>query len=273
MTRKNSITFMLENYKTFGGRAKLMEDGSIVKERVDMAIDDVEIYEEIKKNAKELKLKQMKNIICISMVLLSIVGTILLKNHLFIAVVIFLLFDKTMCDNSSLNFILNIYVFNKKMKSVRGLHAAEHMALMAYNDLNRIPNKKEIRKYSKFSSKCSTITPYREGIYMLIYFMLYGFIPYNLDLPIKIIAMIIALAITILATREQIFKYFCLYSVKDPTDKEVEVANAALEEYESMKADFEEDPDRFIYEMHKKRRFKPHFIIIIKTSENCYKSL
>lgn len=58
---------------------------------------------------------------------------------------------------TAIYFTIQIQMEDKMQRTkYRKYHAAEHMTIKAYNKLKRVPTIEEIRRYSRFSNKCST---------------------------------------------------------------------------------------------------------------------
>ena len=263
-TNKDSITFTLKGYEPLAVRATLKEDGTIVKERINRIEESIKLRKETNRLCKGLKLNKVKTILCFAIILISLLITVVLKNHMIIMALVFLVLDKLLEQSNFLEFLVNMYAFEKTLKNSRGLHAAEHMSMLAYNDLKRVPTVDEVRRYSRFTEACSAVAPYKASIMLATMYILYGFVPIYLDFPIKVTLNVLFFVLVLILERKKFFKYFGFFSLKKPTDKEIEVAIAALEEYEKANKEFKENPENFISEMFNLQKKFVFFTVIME---------
>ena len=112
------------------------------------------------------------------------------------------------------------FVWRPEEESKR-FHAAEHMVINAYADLDRIPDIVEIRQYSRFHNQCGTNITTRRVIYILLFWIM-------LFTPITILG-----AIILFLLGRKIIKWLFSkgylnflqrFTTSEPTDKELMVA-------------------------------------------------
>ena len=89
-TNKDSITFTLKGYEPLAVRATLKEDGTIVKERINRIEESIKLRKETNRLCKGLKLNKVKTILCFAIILISLLITVILKNHMIIMALVFL---------------------------------------------------------------------------------------------------------------------------------------------------------------------------------------
>ena len=272
-TNKKTITFVLKEFCLFGARARLMEDGTIKKERINIAVEDIKNTYEIENMCKGINIKLKRRIIYLITLLLTILISYVFKNQMCIMFIVFFIGDKLLYKESFFDYLLSMYIFNtqKDFKELRGLHAAEHMAMSAYNILEKIPTVDEVRKYSMFSANCTIISKYKESLSYFICMFVYGLIRTNYSLPIRLLFIVAGIVLAIVSIKSKFYKYFGWFSLRRPTDNEIEVAIVALEEYEAFSREFEEDPSKIFREMSQTNIFGfslPFgFIVITESNE------
>lgn len=90
-TNKKTITFVLKEFCLFGARARLMEDGTIKKERINIAVEDIKNTYEIENMCKGINIKLKRRIIYLITLLLTILISYVFKNQMCIMFIVFLL--------------------------------------------------------------------------------------------------------------------------------------------------------------------------------------
>lgn len=116
----------------------------------------------------------------------------------------------------------------REEESNKRFHAAEHMVINAYNDLGRIPDITEIRKYSRFHNQCGTNCTTRRVIYKLLFLIM-------LFTPISVLGAIIlflmAMKITKWLFSNGYLNFLQVFTTSEPTDKELMVAIEGLRSF------------------------------------------
>ena len=123
---------------------------------------------------------------------------------------------------------------DKETKRFCRLHAAEHAAINAYHDLGRLPTLEEIKKYSIFSYDCRIADKAAKG-----WFWYGGGILVILPSIWSLIFGIVFLIVSVLGFRVN-FYFLQFVSIKKPTDKDYEIALAALSEIQKSQEHVEE---------------------------------
>lgn len=115
-----------------------------------------------------------------------------------------------------MTFVMQIFVSDK---SAFKFHGAEHMVANAYNDLERIPTRKELKKYSRFNKDCG-------GNFALLLFLncISLFLCSYLSLEYGIIVFGLVLVLTFFGYRKGVFNFIQKFTTMPPTQKELDVA-------------------------------------------------
>ena len=185
-------------------------------------------------NRKQRKLKKWHVLAAISVFDIFLIGfCFLVKNVLLIALSIyfalFVSFD-------FLDLALTSYLMKSKNGSLVSLakpHAAEHMAINAYEQLQRIPTLDEIKNFSRFSKDCgfmiilSRIMTHLSVIILLLFAISGNMLAYYF-------ALAIIPAFMVIAWRKGWFKFLEVFVTAPPTDSELEVAIEGLKKFEEM---------------------------------------
>lgn len=125
----------------------------------------------------------------------------------------------------SIGFFVEKLKGNKEVINVMKFHAAEHAAINAYYDLNRVPTLEEIREYSNFSYNCGSLAELRPLFIMMVVAISRMIFPS----PITIIVYFICTLLLLFWSRK-IKPYFLEFLVtQNPTDREYLVAIAGIE--------------------------------------------
>lgn len=145
-------------------------------------------------------------------------------------------------------FNLVYLVFQIKLgkgKRIGRYHAAEHMAIGAYEKYKRVPTLAEIRTVSRFQENCgSRIIFKRIGLFLplSLIFLSASFV----DIKVYIVECVIMVIIAILTSRKSTVKYLQILVTNKPTDKELQVAIKGIKALQEAEDDFEEKMDGFI---------------------------
>lgn len=122
-------------------------------------------------------------------------------------------------------FMTYSYILRKKYKNLFKFHAAEHMVLNAYVELQRVPSIDEIRKYPRFCNDCGTNATC--GISMCSILMFFcTFIPNQMYMYI---AMLFVGVIVFILWQRGFLNFLQKYTTIPPTDEELLVAIAGME--------------------------------------------
>lgn len=102
-------------------------------------------------------------------------------------------------------------------------HGAEHMVVNAYKDLERLPTRKELKKYSRFNKDCG-------GNLALLLFLnnISLYLCSYLSLGYGILIFCFVLVLTFLGYRKGVFNFIQKLTTLPPTQKELDVARNGL---------------------------------------------
>lgn len=135
-----------------------------------------------------------------------------------------------------LGLILSSYLMKSKNGSLVSLakfHAAEHMAINAYEQLQRIPALDEIKSFSLFSKDCGfMLIMHRIVTHLSVIILLLFAIGGNMSA--YYFALAIIPAFMIIAWHKGFFKFLQVFVTTPPTDNELEVAIEGLKKFEEM---------------------------------------
>ena len=131
-----------------------------------------------------------------------------------------------------------------KMKSKKGserstakYHAAEHMAINAYEKLQRIPTLDEVKTFSRFSENCGSQKIFGKIIYnTLISFALAFVASWNVC-----VYLVLVIAIAVLAEfvkHKGYLRFLQVLITNVPSDSELEVAIEGIKNFEEMEKNF-----------------------------------
>ena len=193
-------------------------------------------------NRKQRKLKKWHVLAAISVFDIFLIGfCFLVKNVFLIALSIyfalFVSFD-------FLDLALTSYLMKSKNGSFVSLakfHAAEHMAINAYEQLQRIPSLDEIKSFSRFSKDCGFMLISRRilthlSVIILLLFAITG------NMLAYYFALAIIPAFMVIAWRKGWFKFLEVFVTAPPTDSELEVAIEGLKKFEEMEESLNSQP-------------------------------
>lgn len=129
-------------------------------------------------------------------------------------------------------------------RTLARFHAAEHMAVNAYEKHKRIPTLEEIKKASRFSARCGSMVKIRKIVNFtltaLVILVYRGICPQAYFLSVAFVALF-----GILEARFGFFKFLEIFLVSKPSDEELLLAIHSLKEFEKMEEEFEEKRKKF----------------------------
>lgn len=228
---KNGICFYSQRYKNFMAVSTVDDDGNIKT-----VWTTEKLYEKRKgKRVKELEKRDFFKF-CISLLPIEIIWLALLCWGMtfespFFAIRIFLL-------GFSLQFILALLINSliERKYDTHKFHAAEHMALNAYEKLNRVPSLEEIRKYSRFYDSCDSNLILFAILESFIVFIC-SFIP---DLFLTLVGIFFCTFIIFILSLLHCMNFLQFFNTAVPTDKELSVAIQGM----NMWLEHEKDTDK-----------------------------
>ena len=236
----NGIIFYSNKCSQIGTLAYIDDFGEIKTKRVFTRICEMEDF--IRTPHKFVTICKKDFIILFDLLLVlvcAIVGYFTLNFNFFIAAIYFsfvISFDFFKLLNTTLNMKYTTY---KGLSSSR-FHAAEHMGINAYLDLQRVPTLDEIKKYSRFSKKCgSRFILSGVSMYTTISILM-SLVPYIELIPYFIILSALTI-LYIIDSKFGILRFLQFFVTNKPTDKELLVAIEGLKQYEITEQKMLED--------------------------------
>lgn len=116
-------------------------------------------------------------------------------------------------------------------KSLYRFHAAEHMAIQAYESLQKVPTLAEIKKFSRFSKECSTSRYFGCVLVNALFLIIYLISPNDFScILLSLLTSLIMVKYRKCICNSFIFLQY--FTTLPPTDKELLVAIYALKEWE-----------------------------------------
>ena len=235
-SKKNGIIFYSNKFPLIGTEVYLNDLGNI---EIRVIFTDLDEAITLFQNQNEKKTAFKKNFIVIfdiAIIVLSIILAAFFGNFgLVTASICFCL-----CVSFDLfSFALNSYEKkskNGKKRTNAKFHAAEHMAINAYEDLQRIPTLEEIKSYSRFSEKCGSVPKLCQICLFSFLSIVTAFLSSN---HFFIYAIIICLYIIFLLIIKK-YKWYGwvtflqVFITSKPSDKELELAIEGLKQFEIM---------------------------------------
>lgn len=115
----------------------------------------------------------------------------------------------------------------KSDKTSFKFHSAEHMGINAFNKLGRVPTIDEIKQYSRFNNNCGTNTAADFSVLCTL-MLLCTFIP---NIYLEIIGILVSVLIVVILKNIGCLNFLQKFTTLPPTDKELFVAIAGIEEW------------------------------------------
>ncbi len=120
-----------------------------------------------------------------------------------------------------------------KNRSTARYHAAEHMVINAYRKLKRIPTFEEVKKSSRFSTKCGSRTIINNIVmYSLVCLAMVFVAKWNFILYLLVIVLIPIFRM--LADKKGWLKFLQVFITEKPSDAEIKLAIEGIKNYEAM---------------------------------------
>ena len=125
-------------------------------------------------------------------------------------------------------------------KRLGRFHAAEHMAVNAYNTLQRVPTMDELREFSRFSSSCGSKSMTKEILYSTINAILISTTG-RISFWLYLVCVIIWLLIYFHLCKTSGYRFLQIFITNKPTDVELNVALQGLKELDKLEEELESD--------------------------------
>lgn len=239
----NSICF--KSYKV-NGPVSITRDGCVaqINDKGEISCTDTKSYigerKTLYKQMNQMKEKYQKFFFIMAVVFFvaSITVGLISINLMNIALSVFFFFIG--CANCSgvVGLFWGKITKNKKIINVLKFHSAEHAAINAYYDLQRVPTLREIRNYSNFSYNCGSLSEIKRGT--PFFFLAIGRLFPNVWYFVAIIILFIIYSIIYYKTQ----LYFMeILVTAEPTDKEYKVAIAGIEYADKQVRDIKFDKE------------------------------
>lgn len=242
---KNEINFSIPSFPALGVKCKTgksdVEYGVYEESYDDIAA--IEIME-----TEEMHNKYIRNIYIVLGIISAIIS-IIFDIYAFSTTMALIIFD-IINRKKIAEYILDVVKFNQNSdyKDAKEMHAAMHMGIAAFNELERTPTKEEIKQYSFYTENCSFCRRTREIFPTIVTWICGSLVPSGESVIMKLICAMIFLIVMIVSLNlakklksKGMYKYLAFYSMKKPTDKEIELVISALNKIEEI----EKNPDSF----------------------------
>lgn len=230
-SKKNGIVFYSNTIPLISCETFRDESGEIQSRIVLTALVQNYDVEENEKTVTFIK----KEIVMFDTILIGIAMLLKNINAIFGAIYFSLFVSKDFFD-----FIKTIYQFKSKkgkQYSRCTFHAAEHMAINAYESLQRIPTLDEAKKYSRFSKGCGS----NQVLFKVIRFTtLSVLIVLGGIMNPRSYLITVALIFTfmIIAYKKSWIIFLQVFFTNVPSDSELEVAIEGIRNFEAMEERF-----------------------------------
>ena len=138
-----------------------------------------------------------------------------------------------------------VFVFADRIcqsEDIAAFHSAEHMAINAYEKLQRVPTLEEIKNFSRFSRYCGSRFIFSRicSFLMLCFSIAFLSMKYNL---LYLISIGIIIVFLIASTKYGLLNFLQIFVTNKPSDKELTVAIEGLKRFEIMEDFFESEKD------------------------------
>lgn len=237
-SKNNGITIYSNKFPIVGVETFLDENENIITKYNLLHFED--FYDISENTKKDTALLIIFNILLIAF---SLVFSFFTDNFGFFSAALVFSFVASL---ETYKFIKSFIKIKFKEPSIARFHAAEHMAINAYNRLQRVPTLEEIKNFSRFSKYCSSqnqlITQLGIFLFMLSTILFYS---YNYFIFMGILLGIGAFLLIIKKIKR--FLFLQIFFVSKPTDKELNLAIEALKQFENFENNYCSDDLNFIY--------------------------
>lgn len=228
-SKENGIVFYSNLNQLIGYEVYREETGQIGNQIVFTQLD--EFFQ-----TKENKDKEVNKwlVVFLDAILISI-GVMLRSVSVIIGALYFsltisnLLFNEVKC-------IFEIKSKNGTSYSLGKYHSAEHMAIAAYESMQKIPTIEEAKQFSRFSKECGS----NEVINKTLFFLLLSIelaLGDVLIFPYDILLMIFTTILIIVAGEKKWFRFLQVCYTNVPSDDELEVAIEGIKMFDYMEAE------------------------------------
>lgn len=241
-SKKNGIVFYSNTFPQLGIETTINSDGNIqsilTTKKLELYYDSFGTLRE-----KSTKPKKWKVIILdVIIILLCLLISFFSGNFGFVVAAIYF------CISISFKFFDLIQsCYNLKSKkgteySTSAFHAAEHMALNAYEKLQRIPTLEEIRNFSCFHRYCGSRFIFSRILAFLMLCLSMAFFAVNYSL-LYFISIGLIIVFIIVSDKCGLLKFLQIFVTNRPSDKELMVAIEGLKKFEFMEDYFQNEKD------------------------------
>lgn len=232
---ENGIVFYSSTIPLFGVKAELSSNGKIRTSSVFTP------FEDFIEGLNPIDMKIVKIIRIIVCALYFATSFILLDGGLITSAFFFTFF----VSKKLIFLIYQAFCMHSKNGSKRSLgrfHAAEHMAVNAYNSLRRVPTLSEVKKYSKLSEHCGSMLMINDVV-LYLNVCLVGILYSRFGFILGLVIAIISTLILVYATTKKAFIFLQNLVLTEATDIELQVAIDGLSQLSRLEEDYSENCD------------------------------
>lgn len=245
ISRKNGITFYSTKLPIVGTKVYYDESGQIDSETILTNTYNFIHKLEILKDSSYLHVNIFSKVAFITTIFLFSFFTFKLTNNFG-----FLIAGFHFCCFGACNFLelIKIIIYNKKNDrnnfSAAKFHGAEHMAIQAYNTLNRLPTMDEIKKFSRFDKYCGSQKKLSElfitivSCFIIILITYLGMFCDNSTVILYATISIILLSVLTVFYKKLVFLQ--VFTTSKPTDKELYLAIEGINQFILLEENLED---------------------------------
>jgi len=234
-SNQNGIFFYSNTNPSIGVKSFFDENNNIQTQIVDATKVEFENFLESKRNESNSFFK--KHLLCIFNVTLIFSGLILtIVTHNF-----FMLFSAIyFCCLSSRELIdvllsaIEMRKKNDKNYCIAEFHSAEHMAINAYEKLQRIPSLAEVKKFSRFSDKCGSRKDFNIIVYPFTVCVIWIITQYVTSPWFFFAIWSNYFLLLFLNSKFHILKFLQVIFTKPPSDEQLMLAIEGLRQFEIL---------------------------------------
>ena len=130
---------------------------------------------------------------------------------------------------------------NDKNYCVAEFHSAEHMAVNAYEKLQRIPSLAEVKKFSRFSDDCGSRKVFNVIVYPFTVCVIWIIIPYVTSHWLLFAIWASYFLLLFLNIKFHILKFLQVIFTKPPSDEQLMLAIEGLRQFEILEENLKND--------------------------------
>lgn len=227
-SKQNGIIFYSNEYQDMGINTYRTNDGKIRKSLVTTSTNKDRSLENIINGNQKITFET--ETIIFNITLISI--CLLLNNIRYVCSALLFVYAVSYNFLWFIKAAIKMKLEDGEAKSIARYHAAEHMAINAYQKYQRIPTIEEVNNSSRISKGCGS----KEIIYKIVQFVSICLILafYKGDYFNEIVLILLDVAFVGLANEKGWLTFFQLLITEKPSNAEIEVAIEGLKNYEEL---------------------------------------